>query len=128
MAMEKKKTMIMACLALFIVALGIIGCGAVSTTEATPEQLYSGNHSIDMFVYEDTAYVNAADVDWVKNETFERGKYIGKISNSETTNDFKNWDATVLPVGTEVYESGNTEILLVRLEEKFVPYLKYVEG
>lgn len=116
----------MVCLA--IVALGGIGCGATSTTEATLEQLYSSNHSIDMFIYEDVAYVNAADVDWVKDETFERGKCIGKISNSEKTNAFKNWDATVLPVGTEVYESSNTEILLVRQEGKFVPYLKYVEG
>lgn len=123
----KKKIMIIVCLALFIVIPEVMGCGA-SSPEATPEQLYSSNHSIDMFVYEDVAYVNASDVDWVKNETFERGKCIGKISNSEITNDFKNWDATVLPAGTEIYESGNTEILLVSLEEKLIPYLKYVEG
>ena len=124
----KKKIMIMVCLALFVVAPGVMGCGASSTTGATPEQLYSSDHSIDMFVYEDAAYVNAADVDWVKNETFERGKYIGKLSNSETTNHFKDWDATVLPAGTEIYESSNAEILLASLEEKLVPYLKYVEG
>ena len=124
----KNKIMILVCLALFIVMPGVMGCGASLTTEATPEQLYSSNHSIDMFVYEDAAYVNAADIDWVKNETLEKGKCIGKISNSEITSDFKNWDATVLPAGTEIYESGNTEILLVSLEEKLIPYLRYVEG
>lgn len=124
----KKKIMLIVCLSIFIAALGVTGCGTAAATEATPEQLYSGNHSIDMFVYEDTAYVNASDVDWVKNETFERGKYIGKIKNSEASKDFKNWDATVLPVGTEIFESGHTQILLVKLEEKLIPYLKYVEG
>lgn len=107
---------------------GLSRCGVTLTTESTPEQLYSNNHSIDMFVYEDAAYVNVTDVDWVKSETLERGKYIGKICNSGITNDFNNWDATVLPAGTEIYESDNTEILLASLGKKFVPYMKYVEG
>ena len=98
------------------------------STESTPEQLYSDDHSIDMFVYEDAAYVNVTDVDWVKNETFEKDKYIGKISNTGVTNDFNNWDATLLAIGTEIYESDNNQILLASLGEKFVPYMKYVEG
>ena len=110
------------------IMIGLSRCGVKLTTESTPEQLYSNNHSIDMFVYEDVAYVNVTDVDWVKSETIERGKYIGKISNSGITNDFNNWDATVLPAGTEIYESDNTEILLASLGKKFVPYMKYVEG
>lgn len=104
------------------------GCGSALSTESTPEQLYSDDHSIDMFVYEDAAYVNVTDVDWVKNETFEKDKYIGKISNTGVTNDFNNWDATLLAIGTESYESDNNQILLASLGEKFVPYMKYVEG
>lgn len=104
------------------------GCGSALNTESTPEQLYSDDHSIDMFVYEDAAYVNVTDVDWVKNETFEKDKYIGKISNTGVTNDFNNWDATLLAIGTEIYDSDNNQILLASLGEKFVPYMKYVEG
>lgn len=104
------------------------GCGSALSTESTPEQLYSDDHSIDMFVYEDAAYVNVTDIDGVKNETFEKDKYIGKISNTGVTNDFNNWDATLLPIGTEIYESDNNQILLASLGEKFVPYMKYVEG
>lgn len=115
-------------IAVFIILISISGCGAVLTTESAPEQVYSDNHSIDMFVYEDAAYINATDIDWIKNETFEKGKYIGKINNSGVKNDFKNWDATVLPAETEIYESNNTEILLSRHGKTFVPYLKYVEG
>ena len=110
------------------IMIGLSGCGETLTTELTPEQLYSNDHSIDMFVYKDVAYVNVADVEWVKNETFERGKYIGKINNSGITNDFNDWDSTVLPAETEIYESDNTEILLASLGKKFVPYMKYVEG
>ena len=104
------------------------GCGLALSTESTPEQLYSDDHSIDMFVYEDAAYVNVTDVDWVKNETFEKDKYIGKISNTGVKNDFNNWDATLLAIGTEIYDSDNNQILLASLGEKFVPYMKYVEG
>ena len=50
-----------------------------------------------------------------------------KISNIGITNDFNNWDATLLPIGTEIYESDNNQILLANLREKFVPYVKYVE-
>lgn len=109
--------------------IGFSGCGSVLSTELTPEQLYFDDHSIiDMFVYEDAAYVNVTDIDGVKNETFEKDKYIGKISNTGVTNDFNNWDATLLAIGTEIYESDNNQILLASLGEKFVPYMKYVEG
>lgn len=108
--------------------IGFSGCGSVLSTELTPEQLYFDDHSIiDMFVYEDAAYVNVTDIDGVKNETFEKDKYIRKISNIGITNDFNNWDATLLPIGTEIYESDNNQILLANLREKFVPYVKYVE-
>ena len=110
------------------ILISISGCSSVVTTELTPEQLYSDNHSIDMFVYEGAAYVNASDIDWVKNKTLEKGKYIGKITNSGITSDFKSWDSTVLPAQTEIYESDNPQILLARLGENYVPYLIYVEG
>ena len=109
--------------------IGFSGCGSVLSTELTPEQLYFDDHSIiDMFVYEDAAYVNVTDVDWVKNETFEKDKYIGKISNTGVKNDFNNWDATLLAIGTEIYDSDNNQILLASLGEKIVPHPKYVEG
>lgn len=110
------------------ILISISGCSSAVTTELTPEQLYSDNHSIDMFVYEGAAYVNASDIDWVKNKTLEKEKYIGKITNSGITSDFKSWDSTVLPTQTEIYESDNPQILLARLGENYIPYLIYVEG
>ena len=81
-----------------------------------------------MFCYEGDAYVNAADLDWVKNETHEKEKCIWKIKNSKITKDFQNWDATVLHVGTEIYETDNDQILLAGFEDQLILYLKYVEG
>ena len=53
---------------IFIIMIGITGCNAVKTTSnPTPEQVYSDDNNVDMFVYEDIVYINAADVDWVKN-------------------------------------------------------------
>ena len=47
-------------------AFSIIGCGNTASTaeNASPESLYSSDRDIDLFVYEDTAYVNALDIDW----------------------------------------------------------------
>ena len=114
---------------IFIIMIGITGCSAVKTTsDPTPEQVYSEDNSVDMFVYGEIVYINAADVDWVKSETFDKGDMIGEICASGITSDFDNWDATVLPVGTEIYESDDPQILLAGLGEKLIPYLKWVEG
>lgn len=114
---------------IFIIMIGITGCSAVKTTSnPTPEQVYSEDNSVDMFVYEDIVYKNATDVDWVKSEMFDKGDMIGEIRDSGITSDFENWDATVLPVGTEIYESDDSQILLASLGEQLIPYLKWVEG
>lgn len=114
---------------IFIIMIGITGCNAVKTTSnPTPEQVYSDDNNVDMFVYEDIVYINATDVDWVKSETFVKGDMIGEIHASGITSDFDNWNATVLPVGTEIYESDDSQILLASLGEQLIPYLKWVEG
>ncbi len=114
---------------IFIIMIGITGCNAVKTTSnPTPEQVYSDDNNVDMFVYEDIVYINATDVDWVKSGTFDKGDMTGEIRDSGITSDFENWDATVLPVGTEIYESDDSQILLASLGEQLIPYLKWVEG
>ena len=88
----------------------------------TPENLYSNDSAIDMFVYEDTAFVNAEDVDWVTEQDLTAGELAGTIEETDADGDFEDWDATVLPEGTKIY------IMLAECEGEFVPYLKYVEG
>ena len=106
----------------------IIGCGNTASTaeNASPEALYSADRDIDLFVYEDTAYVNA--MDWVGELSLAKGEALGEIGRSGVTDDFQDWDATVLTEGTVIYSSGETEVLLADTGEALIPYLKYVEG
>ncbi|MCF2568332.1 hypothetical protein I6E09_03915 [Mediterraneibacter glycyrrhizinilyticus] len=115
---------------LMIVAL-LTGCqtaGQTSPELPTPENLYSTDNTIDMFVYQETAYVNAEDTDWVAEQEFVKGAMVGKIKNSGVTQEFQDWDATILPVDTEIYETEDPQILLAFCGEELIPYLKYVEG
>ena len=75
-----------------------------------------------------TAYVNAMDVDWVGELSIAKGEALGEIGRSGVTDDFQDWDATVLTEGTVIYSSGETEVLLADTGEALIPYLKYVEG
>ena len=112
------------------ITLALAGCQ--STAEApelpTPENLYEQDSSIDLLVYEDTAYVNYADADWVQEKTFEKGEPVGEIKDSGVTEDFQDWDSTVLPEGTMIYESDDDTILLAECDGELIPYLKWVEG
>ena len=119
-------------LLIFLMVAGILtGCQAADPTSPelpTPENLYSTDNTIDMFVYQETAYVNAEDTDWVAEQEFVKGAMVGKIKNSGVTQEFQDWDATILPVDTEIYETEDPQILLAFCGEELIPYLKYVEG
>ena len=51
-----------------------------------------------------------------------------RIGMQQSCGDFEDWDATVLPEGTKIYETDDAQIMLAECEGEFVPYLKYVEG
>lgn len=101
---------------------------SVSSQSTMPNELYEKDNDIDMFVYEDVAYINSSDIDWIQEKTFRKGELAGKIKESDVTEDFQNWDSTVLAQGTEIYKSDDSMILLAECENELIPYLKYVEG
>ena len=117
---------------IFLMVVGLLtGCQAAGSTSPelpTQENLYSTDNTIDMFVYQETAYVNAEDIQWVAEQEFVQGAMAGKIKNSGVTQEFQDWDATILPVDTEIYETEDAQILLAFCGEELIPYLKYVEG
>lgn len=94
--------------------------GQTSPELPTPENLYSTDNTIDMFVYQETAYVNAEDTDWVAEQEFVKGAMAGKIKNSGVTQEFQDWDATILPVDTEIYETEDSQILLAFCGEELI--------
>ena len=72
--------------AMFLVSVLISGCGdstGGSPELPTPENLYSNDSEIDMFVYEGTAFVNAEDVDWVTEQDLTAGELAGTIEETD---------------------------------------------
>lgn len=123
--MKKSALIILLCLFIFTAA----GCQSNSANNhAKPESLYHADNSIDLFVYENVAYVNAHDVGWVAALDLEKMELLGAIRETGTTSDFDDWDATVLEVGSNIYQSGRPDILLAESNGFLIPYLKYVEG
>ena len=64
------------------------------------------------FVYEDTVYMNAQDLEWVRAMQLTAGEQAGEIKRTGVTEEFQDWDATVLDQGTLIYESDSSEVLL----------------
>lgn len=106
------------------------GCAGMRqpTDDVSPEAVYAEDKNADFFVYEDTVYVNAQDIEWIQAMQLTAGEQEGEIRRTGVTEDFLDWDATVLDEGTVIYESDASGVLLADEGDELVPYLKYVEG
>lgn len=106
------------------------GCAGMRqpTDDVSPEAVYAEDKNANFFVYEDTVYVNAQDIEWIQAMQLTAGEQEGEIKRTGVTEDFQDWDATVLDEGTVIYESDASGVLLADEGDELVPYLKYVEG
>lgn len=106
------------------------GCAGMRqpTDDVSPEAVYAEDKNADFFVYEDTVYVDAQDIEWIQAMQLTAGEQEGEIRRTGVTEDFQDWDATVLDEGTVIYESDASGVLLADEGDELVPYLKYVEG
>lgn len=106
------------------------GCAGMRqpTDDVSPEAVYAEDKNADFFVYEDTVYVNAQDIEWIQAMQLTAGEQEGEIRRTGVTEDFQDWDATVLDEGTVIYESDASGVLIADEGDELVPYLKYVEG
>ena len=95
-----KKRMVSGVIVTMLLVSGLIsGCGDTtggSPELPTPENLYLNDSAIDMFVYEDTAFVNAEDVDWVTEQDLTAGELAGTIEETDADGDFEDWDARMM--------------------------------
>ncbi len=134
----KKKIFLSICTIIMITILAgtMMACSNNGTSSAgnikdntSPDALYKADNDTDLLVYENTAYVNAATTDWVMELELAQDKKLGEIKRTNVTKKFKDFDATYLDVGTEVYSAiGRKDILLANINNMMVPYLKIVEG
>ena len=124
-----RKWLVTALAAAILVLACMLAVGNASPNAASPEKLYRNNSEIDLFVYKDTAYVYAADVDWVKELEWTPDVCVGEIQRTGITKRFRNFDATKLHEGTELYSAKERpDFLIACLEHENIPYRRYAEG
>ncbi len=120
---------ILKCILLGVFFVSMSGCSNATKDNTSPENLYKEDSSIDLLVYNNTAYVNAEYLDWVNELELESDEKLGTIKRTGVTKGFKDFDATILEVETEVYSVlGRGDIVMVLIDEKSIPYYAYVEG
>src|SRR5690625_7551881 len=90
--------------------LALMACSANdeeqhTTHNPTPEEILSEDKDADIFVEGDLVYTNAEDINWVNEEELTTGEEIGEIKQqSDDSEEFEDFTATKLPVGTKIYE------------------------
>lgn len=104
-------------------------CVKSTANNASPEVLYKQDNSIDFLVYNDTAYVNATNLDWVSELELKCNEKLGVIQRTNISKKYKDFDATTLKVDTEVYSViERDDFVLVSIDNRLIPYYAYVEG
>jgi len=86
----------------------------------------------DFFVYRDVVFLNMSGT-WADDLDFERGEFFNEIRRSGTRRRYRNWDATVLPVGTRLYvterHSSDFPFVLIAIHnDTEIIYLPMLEG
>lgn len=123
--MKKSKVV----LVFFVLIYLLVGCSYTTANSSSPQAVLKNNSKADFFIMNKTVYISAVDIDWVKELALKEGKVLGKVNKTVVKKNFKDWNATRLEVNTEIYESeGREDIVLVKIQDKYIPYLKLVEG
>ena len=77
-------------------------------------------------------YVNISDNASWQNAEFTKGDYLGQVLYNTESRDLSSiqpGSSNVLPVGTELYETNEDKtVILAKVNDAFIPYVKVVEG
>ncbi len=101
------------------------------TENPTPEEILSNDKHGDVFFMDGVVYTNAQDIEWVNEEELTMGEEIGEIKKqTDNHEEFENFTASILPVGTKIFEPEEKEglIYIVKLDDEEIRYLGLVEG
>lgn len=101
----------------------------IASIDTSPEAVIKDDPDADFFVMNNTVYINAEDINWVKELSLSEGEILGEINESGVNSEFKNWDSTVIDVDIIIYECiERKDLVLVKTMDGFIPYLRWVEG
>ena len=92
----------------------------------TPKDFISKDFN-DIFFYGGVVY---APVDWANKEQIKIGNLLGSIKRTglKADNDWKEFDATVLPVGTEIYKTSYGDMYAAKTGNSYKMYFGMREG
>ncbi|WP_078503002.1 hypothetical protein [Paenibacillus selenitireducens] len=98
-----------------------------TTHNPTTKEILTQNPNADIFQHKGIIYTNASNIEWVQQTELTIGEIVGTIRKQYIDGiTFENEMATKLPVGAEIFESG--QILIVNLDGREIRYLGLIEG
>lgn len=103
----------------------------VTIGNPTAADILEDDREADIFQYNNLIYTNASTIDWVQEDTYEKGPEIDEVrKQSMESDDFSDGTASKLPVGTKIFQVvGNGQLLLmVEKDDQQIVYLALIEG
>ncbi|GIN87943.1 hypothetical protein J6TS2_43290 [Heyndrickxia sporothermodurans] len=115
-----------------ILLLVIAGCSA-TPMNPTAKSILKENPHADILRYNNLIYINATNIESVKKSNYTKGDKIGEIKKTTTSSiNFKNFYATKLATGTEIFSTGDkdkdTYTIITEVNGKQILYRVLLEG
>ncbi|MGE7675544.1 hypothetical protein ACQKMV_18470 [Lysinibacillus sp. NPDC094403] len=115
----------------FLFLLVLTGCSSVIPDNPTAKTILKEDAQADILQLDQLIYIKVADQESLKKGNFIKEDNIGKIKKTTTsTLFFKDFYATKLPVGSEIYATNDhdTYTIIVEIDGKQILYKALVEG
>jgi hypothetical protein len=114
-----------------IFLLILSGCSSATNINPTAQSILKENSQADILQYNNLIYINATNLKSIKKSNFKKGEKIGEIiKNTTSSKNFKDFYATKLAIGTEIFSTNNkdTQTLIAELNGKQILYTVLLEG
>jgi hypothetical protein len=115
----------------FLFILVLTGCSSVVPGNPTSKTILKEDPQADILQINQLIYIKVADQGSLKNGDFIKEDKIGEIKKTTTsTLFFKDFYATKLPVGSEIFATNDhdTYTIIVVIDGKQILYKALVEG
>ena len=115
----------------FLFLLVLTGCSSVVPNNPTAKTILKENAQADILQIDHLIYIKATDQEFLEKNNFIKGDKIGEIKKTTTsTLFFKDFCATKLPVGSEIFATNDhdTYTIIVEIDGKQIVYTALVEG
>ncbi|MFO1445121.1 hypothetical protein KDN24_18355 [Bacillus sp. Bva_UNVM-123] len=122
-----KKILIYNLLLLFI----LVGCSSAIHTNPTARSILKEDSRADILQYNQLIYINATNLKIDGKAEFTKDEKLGEIMKTTTSSkNFKDFFATQLPIGTEIYSTNdnNTYTIIAKVNGKEILYTVLLEG